>query len=171
MSAKLGNFILRDPHPWEGQQVFAMTGDAVVMQYMGFKMHETVDEATALIERYRDAPGRFQAVCLDADPNDVLGIVGLEVQGHQAAMTIMFRRGAKARGMGRVISVPFVEWIFTHPTIWRVWAYCHVDNIPVQRVLERMGAVCEGRLRRFAFFPNISTEEPQDVFTYSIIRG
>lgn len=165
----LGRFLIRDFNPWEGPGVFALTGDHLVMRYMGFPVHRTVDDATMLLRRYRESPSRFQVVCLDGDVTDILGIVGLEVSGHQAAMTIMFRRDWKARGAGREFSKPFVQWIFTHPHIWRVSAYCHVDNIPVQRVLARMGAEREGRLRRFAFFPNVS-DEPQDVYLYSIVR-
>jgi ribosomal-protein-alanine N-acetyltransferase len=160
---------VRDIAPWEGSRIFALTGDREVMRYMGFRRHESVDEARDLIAQYKNSPSRWQAVVPNDQPDDVLGIVGFEVQGHQAAVTIMFRRDWKARGAGREFSVPFVQWIFTHPQIWRVWAYAHVDNMPVRRVLERMGAECEGRLRRFAVFPNLS-EVPQDVHIYSIVR-
>lgn len=165
----LGRFLIRDIHPWEGPGLFALTGDHNVMRYMGFPAHRTVDQATKLIQTYRQSPSKWQVVCLDGDPTDILGIVGLEVRGHQAAITIMFRRDWKARGAGREFSKPFVTWLFTFPHIWRVWAFCHVDNIAVQRVLERMGAAREGRLRRFEYFPNLS-ELPQDVFTYAIVR-
>ena len=36
----------------------------------------------------------------------------------------------------------------------------------IDRVLERSGLVYEGRLARYAMFPNISTE-PQDVLQYA----
>lgn len=166
----LGRFIIRDFNPWDGPRVFALTGDEQVMKYMGFKTHRTVAEATELILQLLNSPSRFQVVCLDGEPDDVLGILGFEVQGHQATMTIMFRRDYKARGAGREFSRMFVKWIFMHQSIWRVCAFCHVDNVPVQRVLERMGAEREGRLRMFHYFPNLSTV-PQDVFMYSITRG
>lgn len=168
--AKLGRFLVRDINPWEGPALFALTGDEHVMRYMGFPTHRSVDDATRLIQMYGEAPSRFQAVCLDGEPTDILGVVGVEVRGHQVTMTIMFRRDWKARGAGREFSTPFVKWIFSHSQIWRVWSYCHVDNIPVQRVLERMGAVREGCLRRFEFFPNVNADEPQDVYVYAIVR-
>lgn len=168
--ATLGRFLVRDICPWEGSKVFALTGDHDVMRYMGFAVHTSVEQATALILQYHHSKTRFQAVCLDGDPTDILGIIGLEVQGHQAAMTIMFRRDWKARGIGREFSAPFVQWIFTHENMWRVWAYCHVDNVAVQRVLERMGALREGCLRRFEYFPNVGGVKPQDVYVYSIVR-
>jgi len=165
----LGRFMVRDIGLDEGPRVFALTGDHKVMKYMGFRTHTSVDEARDLIAAYKNSPSKFQAVFLDGQSDDILGLVGFEVHGHQVAVTIMFRRDWKARGAGREFSVPFVRWIFTHPQIWRVWAYVHVNNIPTQRVLERMGAEREGRLRRFAYFPNLS-DEPQDVYVYGITR-
>lgn len=170
MTAQVGRFIVRDLNPWEGSALFWMTGNPDVMRYMGFRTHKSVDDATKLIALYKDSPAKYQAVCPADDPSDILGVVGMEVQRHQVTLTIMFRPDWKARGAGREFSVPFVKWIFTHPQVWRVWAYCHVDNKPVQRVLERMGAVREGRLRRFEYFPNISEDEPQDVYVYAIVR-
>jgi [ribosomal protein S5]-alanine N-acetyltransferase len=165
----IGRFIIRDISPWEGPRIFALTGDHAVMRYMGFPVHKTVDDARKLIAQYQNSPSKWQAVCLDGEPADILGIIGFEVQGHQATMSIMFRRDWKARGAGREFSRQFVTWIFTHPQIWRVWAYVHTENVPAQRVLERMGAEREGRLRRFAVFPNVGPE-PQDVFIYAIVR-
>ena len=167
--AILGRFVIRDINPWEGPGVFALTGDREVMKYMGFKVHDSVDDATRLIALYRETPARYQAVALQDSPADILGLLGLEVQRHQATITIMFRRDWKARGVGREVCVPFVRWIFTHENIWRVWAYCHVDNVPVQNVLRKMGARQEGRLNRFEFFPNLANE-PQDVYVYAITR-
>lgn len=165
----VGNFVLRDIEPWEGAALFAMTGDRTVTKYMGFKVHDSVDDATKLIQAYKNSPTTYRAVCLNYAPYEMIGVVGLEIMRHQATLTIMFRRDWKARGAGREFSVPFVKWTFTHPQIWRVWAYCHIENKPVRRVLERMGAQCEGRMRRFEVFPNISTE-PQECLMYAITR-
>src|SRR4051812_39411402 len=112
MTAIVGRFLLRDLMPWDAVALFAMTGDPNVTRYMGFRTHETVDDAVQLIANYANSPSKWQAVCLD---NDVLGVVGLEVKGHQATLVIMFRPDRKARGAGREFSVPFVQWIFTHP--------------------------------------------------------
>lgn len=170
MTAQVGNFVVRNLNPWDGPQLFKLTGDTQIMKYMGFRVHASEDDAAKLIQQYQSSAARWQAVCPVEDPSDILGVVGIEVMRHQATLTIMFRHDWKARGAGRAFSVPFVQWIFTHPQVWRVWAYCHVDNTPVQRVLERMGAVREGCLRRFQFFPNVSTE-PQDCYVYAIVRG
>jgi RimJ/RimL family protein N-acetyltransferase len=164
--AQVGRFTMRDLNPWEGPQLFVLTGNPDVTRYMGFHTHKSVDEATQLIEQYRNSVAKWQAVCSN---NEILGVVGVEVSRHQATMSIMFRSDWKARGAGREFCKPFVQWIFTHPQTWRLWTYVHVDNIAGQNMTERMGATGEGLLRRFEFFPNVSTE-PQDCFIYSIVR-
>ena len=47
--AQVGRFVLRDIEPWEGPGLFAMTGDRHVTKYMGFKVHDSVDDATLLM--------------------------------------------------------------------------------------------------------------------------
>jgi len=170
-TAQLGRFTIRDVNLWDAPDLYALLGDADTVRYMGVPQLRNVMEANVLISRYQAGPGRWLSVLDGTKPQATrfLGIVGLEIRGHQATLTIAFNRSREARGAGREFSVPFVQWIFTYPQIWRVWAYCHVDNLPVQKVLARMGAEREGRLRRFAFFPNLSNE-PQDVFVYGITR-
>lgn len=167
MTAQLGRFTVRDINLWDAPELFFMFSDLRVVQYMGVSQFRSMDDARQLIERYQSSPTKWLAVCAGSE---FLGIVGLEVQGHQATMTIAFNRTRKAgRGAGREFGRPFSQWVMTHPQIWRLWSYVHVDNILGQRTTERSGAVKEGRLRRFAFFPNVSTE-PQDVYVYSIVR-
>lgn len=172
MIAELGPFVVRDLEPREGPRLFAMTGDAEVTKYMGFATHTHVDQATDLIRVYnrRGSNQKWLAVCWASDTTDIIGVCGFEVQGHSATMSLMFKRSWKARGAGLRFARLFVEYIFTHPTIWRLWSYVHVDNLLGQRATLGTGALCEGRLHRFEFFPNLSTTEPQDVFIYAITR-
>lgn len=169
MNAELGKFVVRDLEPWEGPRLFRITGDPKATRYMGFRTHQSEADAAAMIVTYADSVARWLAVCPKDDPTDVLGIAGLEVQRHSATMSLMFRSDWKARGAGVQFAVPFVAWVFTHPGLWRLWSYVHVDNLLGQRATERCGAIVEGRLRRFEIFPNIS-DEPQDVFVYGIVR-
>lgn len=162
-----GRFTVGDVQPWDVSDLFTLFSDPAVTRYLGLRTLGTMDDAYATLTRYKAGPTRWLRVAADGE---FIGLVGVEVEGHQATVLIAFRPTKKARGAGREFSVPFVQWLFSQPQIWRVWAYCHVDNTPVQRVLERMGAECEGKLRRYAFFPNIGPETPQDVYVYSIVR-
>ena len=161
---------LRDINPWEGPSVFALTGDRNVMRYMGFKVHDSVDDATRLIMQYKQSPSRWQALYDQGSPSDILGILGVEVQGHAVTSSLMLRRDWKTRGAGREFAGPFVEFVFSKPHIRRLWSYVHVDNRAGQHMTEELGAAREGLLRKFAVFPNVDPTEPQDVFVYSVVR-
>jgi RimJ/RimL family protein N-acetyltransferase len=52
------------------------------------------------------------------------------------------------------------------PAVYRVSAHCQVDNTSSARVLERAGLTLEGRMKRYALLPNISTE-PQDCLLFA----
>ncbi|HEX7826046.1 MAG TPA: GNAT family protein, partial [Mycobacterium sp.] len=49
--------------------------------------------------------------------------------------------------------------------VYRVSAYCHVDNPGSAGVLRRCGLTLEGRLVRYAVFPNLGPE-PQDCLMF-----
>ena len=83
MTAQIGRFVVRDLSPWDGDKIFAMTGDAEAMKYMGIRTHKSIDEATALLKTYQNSPTNWQAICTADDPASILGVVGIEVRGHQ----------------------------------------------------------------------------------------
>jgi ribosomal-protein-alanine N-acetyltransferase len=169
MLVELGDYVLEDLTMNDDWPLYVLTSDPKVTKYMGFRTHTSIDDARAMLRNYATSPTRFLGVHARGSGR-FLGVVGLQIDRHQAALTIMFGRSREAMGAGRRVAVPLVQWIFSHASIFRVSAFCHVDNVPAQRVMERMGAACEGRLRRFETFPNISAE-PQDAYVYSIVRG
>lgn len=165
------NLTVREVLPWDAPWLFKITSDPKAVRYMGLSVHQTVHDAYRLIEQYRLSQSTFLAIVDRSFPGELLGVVGYEVQGHSVAMTVKLNlHDRRVYGAARTVCVPFVKELLAQPPIWRVWAYCHVDNMPVQRVLQRMGATCEGVMQRYAVFPNISTE-PQDCKLYSIVKG
>jgi RimJ/RimL family protein N-acetyltransferase len=66
--------------------------------------------------------------------------------------------------MSEVVQV-LIDAARCDPTVHRVSAYCHVDNAGSAGVLRRCGLTLEGRLARYAVFPNLGPE-PQDCLMY-----
>ena len=59
-----------------------------------------------------------------------------------------------------------VDYLFLSRNIVRVQAATNVENVPCQRVLEKVGFQMEGRLRKSYFVRG----EWKDIFMYSILR-
>jgi RimJ/RimL family protein N-acetyltransferase len=62
-----------------------------------------------------------------------------------------------------------VRWGLDQPTIYRISAFCDVDNVASARVMEKSGLVREGLLRRYLIHPTISNE-PRDCYSYAVVR-
>lgn len=157
----------RELNVWDAERLYALTSDPIITRYLGFRTHTDVGQAAALIAGYHKSAGVWRAAHPEGEPSNILGVWGCEQQGHSISFAIYFARTWRARGCGRGVSTDLVKIALERPAVRRVWAHVHVDNLPCIRVLERMGAVREGRMAKYAVFPNIS-EEPQDCYLYAI---
>ena len=63
-----------------------------------------------------------------------------------------------------------MKWLESESGIQRIWATCDVENLASARVLEKLGLVREGLLRRLTVRPNIS-ELPRDAWMFSKVCG
>ena len=59
--------------------------------------------------------------------------------------------------------------LFENPKLRRFWTVCDLENLASARVMQKCGMQLEGILRSWRPSPNISNE-PRDVFCYSIVR-
>jgi [ribosomal protein S5]-alanine N-acetyltransferase len=61
------------------------------------------------------------------------------------------------------------QWAMRQDSIWRIGAYCDVENRASARVMEKAGLQREGILRHWIIHPNISAE-PRDCLSYAMVR-
>jgi [ribosomal protein S5]-alanine N-acetyltransferase len=59
--------------------------------------------------------------------------------------------------------------VLDRPDIWRLQAFCDLENRASARVLEKAGLTLEGILRRYMVFPNLG-DVPRDVYCYAKVR-
>jgi RimJ/RimL family protein N-acetyltransferase len=67
--------------------------------------------------------------------------------------------------MSEVLGV-LLEALGGDRSVYRVWATCHADNERSARLLQSAGFVLEGRLARYAVYPNLGPE-PLDSLLYA----
>jgi len=61
------------------------------------------------------------------------------------------------------------DYVLAQPAMYRVWAVCDVDNTASARVMEKIGMMREGLMRRGVLHPNISSE-PRDCWVYAKVK-
>ncbi len=62
-----------------------------------------------------------------------------------------------------------VDWVLKQDRIYRVWAFCDVENHASARALEKVGMQREGVLKKWIMHPSISNEL-RDCYSYAITK-
>lgn len=123
----------------------------------------------------------FMADCLEAVSSRTYAII--ENKSGRLIGCFDVRREATHRiGFGYVLARPWwgtglmtealsevTAWSLRQEGVWRVGAVCDVENLASARVMEKVGLVREGVLRRWLVHPNLGLE-PRDCFSYALVR-
>ena len=166
-------FQLTDIEMEDAREIFdRMTSKLSVMRYLPIKVHGTVLETQKLIVYYKElqARGSIRIAVIRHEEKRIIGTVGFSGEGHAVALALKIAPDRFAMGAGRVLAPQIIHWLLAHEECKRVWAYTDVDNRVVANLLRKIGAHCEGTLRKYAIHPNIS-DEPRDCHIWSVIKS
>jgi len=165
--------VLRRPRPEDAQAIFQdYAQDSEVTRFLSWTRHKDIAETQAFLA---GCPERFDtgvepAWVITFPSNDrALGMIGCRLNGWMAGIGYCLARPHWNQGLMCEAAGALVEWALTLPQIYRVWAVCHVSNRASARVMEKVGMLQEGLLRRWASCPNLSPE-PQDCLIYARTR-
>jgi RimJ/RimL family protein N-acetyltransferase len=100
--------------------------------------------------------------------NGAIGMIELRPANPFSTLGYVLRASAWGKGLMTEAVRAVLAAAFQLPDVWRVSAYCDVDNLASARVMDKAGMQLEGRLRRFTMH-NISAE-PRDVLVYAKVR-
>jgi RimJ/RimL family protein N-acetyltransferase len=103
------------------------------------------------------------------DSGRLLGSVGGAAQGTRVQFGYCLARDAWGQGYATEAAGAFVEAVMSQPAIWRIQAFCDVENTASARVLEKIGLVFEGTLRRYMALPNLG-DVPRDMHCYAKVK-
>jgi len=165
--------VLRKPCLEDAPDIFAgYARDPEVTRYMTWLPHEDVDETYRIVEqmlRHWEA-GDAYAYAITQKPSDtILGMIALHPEGFKIAIGYVLARAHWGKGYVTEAARAVIEWALQQPSIYRVYATTDVDNVASQRVMEKVGMQCEGRLRKYALHPN-SSAVPRDGYIYAITK-
>jgi [ribosomal protein S5]-alanine N-acetyltransferase len=144
------------------------------------------DVTKFLIWRPARACGDIEAYirsCLDTPPHRARTYVmqgrkdsvirgGLDLrqpERHRLEFGYVLARAWWGQGLMTEALTEVVRWGLSQPAIYRIGAFCDVENVASARVMEKAGLVREGIARRYLVHPAISSE-PRDCYSYAAVR-
>ena len=164
--------ILRRPRAEDAPLIFATYAqDPEVVRYLTFRPHRTLQDSHDALERFEQAwrSGKsYSWLIFRRDREELIGAISArEDQGINLGYLLarsFWGQGFMSEALGAI-----VEWAFSNPSIFRVWAVCDLENAASARLLERNGFQREGILRKWSLHPNISAV-PRDCNCYAKTR-
>jgi len=168
-----GRLVLRRPVIEDAEAIFSRYAqDTEVTKYLTWRPHkciETVREFLLVSMTEQNERRWFQWVITKKDDRQLLRMIGFKVGGHRAELGYVLARLFWGRGYMTEAVNAVVDWVLKQERIYRVWAFCDVENKASARVLEKVGMEREGLLRRWVIHPNRS-DEPRDCYCFAITK-
>jgi len=166
-------FILRKPRMEDAPVIFEIYArDPDVTRYLTWKPHQTIRETEQFLlacgQLWRTGKDFAYAITLKED-DKLIGMFALHPMNLKVEVGYALARPYWGKGYMTEILRAMIKWAFTQPDIFRVQAFCDVDNLGSARVMENAGMQREGLLRRYVLHPNIS-DVPRDVYLYAIVK-
>jgi [ribosomal protein S5]-alanine N-acetyltransferase len=156
---------LRAPRIEDADVLFErIASDPEVTRYLAWPTHPDVAETRRVItELFNVGSERTWLLELEGEP---VGLCGWRpTSGHSVDIGYCLGRRWWGQGLMSEAVGLLMDDVRSDASVYRVSAYCHVDNTASARVLERSGLTLEGRLVRYGMFPNLSPE-PQDCLLF-----
>jgi [ribosomal protein S5]-alanine N-acetyltransferase len=167
--------LLRSPTHADAQHIFARYAqDCEVCRYMSWTPHRSLDDTCAFLARIiaDNTAGTSAGYLIFArESKELLGSVGGRMlEATRIQFGYCLARDSWGQGYATEAARAFVAAAGDQPDIWRIQAYCDLENKPSARVLEKAGLTLEGVLRRYLVLPNLG-QTPRDVFCYAKVRA
>lgn len=165
--------ILRPPTPDDAESIFlSYASDPDVHRYLSRAPAQSVAEVERFLKAVVTDWTRGvlrQWVIVRRTDQWPIGMFNLRLDRHGGLIGYQLSRSTWGQGLAAEAGLAVTDAVFADPLVYRVWAFCDTENLPSVRVLEKLGMVREGLLRRFIRHPNIGPD-PRDVYVYARVR-
>jgi ribosomal-protein-alanine N-acetyltransferase len=165
--------LLRPPTEADCEEIFTRYAhDPQVTQYLSWRPHKSVADTIEFRRKSSvdvEAGRVFPWLIRSSETRNVLGMIGLRIDGHTVHLGYCLARDAWRQGFATEAASAVVAVAMNEPSIWRLQALCDLENRASARVLEKFGLTFEGTLRRYMVLPNLS-DTPRDVHCYAKSR-
>ena len=180
---------LRRPRTEDASDIFARyASDPEVTWYLPWRPHKDVEETRTFLSHLLSAmeERRTSAWVIESlEDRRLMGLTTMNIESARESdllsteqerqqyykVLIAYHLAQSEWGQGYATEAAraLVDWALSQRQVVRVWTVVDIDNAASVRVLEKLGMVREGVLKRWSIHPNISSE-PRDFYCYALTK-
>jgi len=170
---ELERVLLRPPTPDDAEMVYRNWGtDAEVAKYMTWRPHASIADTRGFLastcDKWDQGTEFTWLICLKSN-GEPIGAISLQKWEFKALIGYVLSRRYWGRGLMLEAARRVLDIAFADARIFRVGAYCDVQNARSARLLEKVGMTLEGTLRSWLVHPAMS-DQPRDCLSYATVR-
>jgi [ribosomal protein S5]-alanine N-acetyltransferase len=162
--------ILRKPEIHDHTAVYEnWVREPEITKYLTWRPHKSPEETRSFIQQcIKDWENetRFPFVICLKSTKEVIGMIEFRIDKFKAEIGYVLCKKYWGQGYMTEALKKMLDLLLSQEKIYRVQAYCDIENTGSFRVMEKAGMKCEGILSRFAIHPNIS-DKPRDCYMFS----
>ncbi len=140
-----------------------------ITKYLTWRPHKSPEETRSFIQQCIkdwESRTRFPFVICLMSTREVIGMIEFRIDKFKAEIGYVLYKKYWGQGYMTEALKEMLDLLLSQEKIYRVQAYCDIENAGSFRVMEKAGMKCEGILSRFAIHPNIS-DKPRDCYMFS----
>ena len=164
---------LRRPLAEDSKAIFeAYAQDPAVTRYLVWRPHQSIQTTSEFIGQCLDrwsSGSAFPYVITGKNNNQAIGMLEIRPDSFKASMGYVLARAYWGQGFMPEAVREIVRLLLSDPSMYRVEAFCDVENAASARTLEKAGMRREGIMRRYIIHPALSNE-PRDCYLYAVTR-
>jgi [ribosomal protein S5]-alanine N-acetyltransferase len=164
---------LRRPQVEDAKAIFeAYAQDPAVTRYLVWRPHQSIRTTNEFIGQCLDrwsARSAFPYVITRESGAPAIGMLEVRPEPFKATIGYVLARPYWGQGFMPEAAGEIVRLVLSDPSMYRVEAFCDVENAASARTLEKAGMIREGVMRRYIIHPTLSNE-PRDCFLYAATR-
>ena len=97
----------------------------------------------------------FPWAIIDKPSGAFMGVIELRLSPPKADFGYILGQKFWGRGFATEAPSGVVAWVMTQPSIFRIWATCHPDNVASASVLRKVGLTLEATLANWEARPQL----------------
>lgn len=164
---------LRQPIIEDAVSIFEQYAqDLEVTKYLGWQPHKSIAVTHEFINRCISVwadDSAFPYVLIRQEDAQLIGMVEIRINNYKADLGYVLAKSEWGKGYIPEATQALTNWALEQDEIYRVWAFCDVENLASTRVMEKVGMQREGVLRRWFIHPNLS-KAPRDCYCYAMSK-
>lgn len=164
---------LRRPRAEDAKAIFeAYAQDPAVTRYLVWRPHASLQVTREFIDQCQErwnAASAFPYVLTRKSQGQAIGMLEVRPDRSKAAVGYVLAPAWWGQGFMPEAVKEIVRLILADPSMYRVEAFCDVENAASARTLEKAGMRREGVMQRYIIHPALSSE-PRDCYLYAATK-